>query len=379
MILTFAEDFTSNANLDSELLSAPTSGLFLNRGVHPTLTVNNLLAELPILTITFSDYDSGVTYNKFETSRKKSDVVNVEGTLYLSIADSNTGNAPSTSPLLWLETNLDSLRIRSFIWAAEDNAVSALSLNRMLIENQYIYNIDNDRATELIGDDFFGWSFEPKGSDYVSIRLNQMSLQANTDTPQNVYVINQGRLIDTIVLNPVNGVLEFENVGYTFNGKGRFLFVTEGQEVQAQGAFNDPLRFDGFVCYPVTGVGSTAASSVYSFSSNSNGFNFNVSCYLDSSIYIENNKVDLAKFYKTQFEYDFIRMLVHDSNNRFNIDERIMGRNPELIGAESLDTRSATVAQKYKNELKKTVEVINKTFDKFLGKKQGLRIKRTVM
>lgn len=379
MILTFAEDFTSQVNLDSELLGTPESGLFWNRGVHPTLTVDNLLTLLPIKDLTFAAYVAETTYSKFNTSRKKSDIVTVGGITYQSLTADNTGNTPASSSASWLVTTIDSLRIKAFIWSVEDNALSALSLNRKLIENQYIYNIDNDKTLQTIGEDFFGWVFEPKGSDYVTIRINQIAFQANTDQAQNLYVINQGRLIDTIVLTPVNGVLEFEQIGYKFSGKGRFIFVTESQEVQASGAYNDPLRYDGFICYPVTGVGATAEDAEYDYSSSSNGLNFNISCYLDSSIYIDNNKVDLAKMYQTQFEYDFIRMLVHNSNNRFDIEERTMRSNPELIAAESLDTRSATVALKYKNEVKRTVEVINKTFDKFLRKKQGLRVKRRVM
>jgi hypothetical protein len=379
MILTFAEDFTSEVNLDSELIGVPTSGLYWNRGVHPTLTVNNLLALLPILDITFTTYAAGVIYSEFNTSRKKSDVVLHEDKIYQSKVADNTGNTPATPSAFWLETTIESLRIKSFIWTVEDNALSALSLNRMLIENQYVYNIDDEETLQTIGGDFFGWVFEPKGSDYVTIRINQIAFQANTDVAQNLYVINQGRLISTIELNPQDGVLEFEQVDYSFSGKGRFIFATESQEVQASGVYNDPLRYKGFVCYPVTGIGATAEDSEYSFSSSSNGLNFNISCFLDSSVYIDNNKIDLAKFYQTQFEYDFMRMLVHNSNDRFEIDERIMRGNPELIAAESMDSRNATVARKYMSEMKRTIEVINRTFDKFLKKKQGLRVNRKVM
>ena len=94
MILTFAEDFSSTVSLDSELLGTPESGLYWNRGVHPVLTANNLLAMLPVTEFTFSVWDNGVTYNEFETSRKRSDVVTKDSVIYLSLTDSNTGNDP---------------------------------------------------------------------------------------------------------------------------------------------------------------------------------------------------------------------------------------------------------------------------------------------
>lgn len=379
MNLTFAEDFSSEAVLDSELLGTPLSGLYWNRGVHPTLTVDNLLTMLPIKQLTFADWDAAAVYGEFNTSRKKSDVVTLGGKIYQSIEDTNEGNDPAAeNSAYWLETNLDSLRIKSFIWTVDDNVLSALTLNRMLIENQYIYNIGE--STKTIAEDFFGWVYEPKGSDYVTIRINQIAIQSESTDPLSLYVVNQGVLIDTLAITPDNGRLEFEDLGYTFKGKGPFYFILEGGiDVLAGEAYNDPLKYSGFVCYPVTGIGATAEDAEYSIASSSNGLSFNVSCYLDSSTYIENNKVDLSPFYRVQFEYDFIRMTVHDSNNRFNAEERIMSKNPELLAAESLDMRGATIAKKYSKELKRTTEVINKTFDKFLRKKQGLRVKRRVL
>ncbi|MCK5605276.1 hypothetical protein KAR91_25515 [Candidatus Pacearchaeota archaeon] len=379
MILTFAEDFSSTVSLDSELLGTPESGLYWNRGVHPVLTVNNLLAMLPVTEFTFSVWDNGVTYNEFETSRKRSDVVTKDSVIYLSLTDSNTGNDPDGDTTNWQITNIESLRIRSFIWAAEDNFTSALSLNRKLIENQYIYN--EGRTLQTLSNDFSGWAFEPKGSDYVKIRINQMALQANTTDQITVSVINQGTLITTLTLNPNNGILSFEDVGYTLTGKGRVLFVFPSQEVKSENAFNDPLRYDGFVCYPVNGIGASAAAAEYSENSAGNGLGFNVSAYLDSSVYLTNNKINLAKFLQTQFEYDFIRMVVHNSNTRSNRDQRIINQDERalnLLATESLNVDMNTVARKYLHELKMAVADINKTFDKFLHAPKGFKVKRRV-
>lgn len=374
--LAFAEDFTSSVQLDSELLGTPDSGLYWNRGVHPLVTVDNLLAILPSLTQTFTAYNALTVYSKFETSRKKVNIVTYESKIYQSLADSNTGHTPSSSPLFWLETNIDSLKIKSFVWGVNDNVTSALALNRKLIENQFIYNIGTNLTT--LSNDWSGWAFEPKGSDYVKIRINQISLQANTDQPVNLYVINQGVLKETIVLNPNNGLLEFENVGYTISGKGRFLFVFESQDVYSDGAFNDPLKYEGFICYPVNGIGAVAKDAVYSENSNSNGLNFNVSSFLDSSLYIENNSVDFAKFYQAQFELDFMKTAITNSNAESNREQRNMNndRTLSLIATEALNNELNTVAKNYTSQKKAAIESVNKTFDKFLQTPKGWNVTR---
>jgi len=370
MILTFAEDFTSNIELDSQLIGTPDSGLFWNRGVHPIFTLENLLAFLPNLSVSFADYAAGITYDKFETSRKKSDVVTYDSKIYLSIASANEENTPDSSPTKWLETSIDSLRIRSFLWTVYDNYKSALSLTRRLIENQFVYNIGENLQT--LTNDFAGWAFEPKGSDYVKIRINQMCLQANTTTPQSLYVINQGRLIDTLTLNPNNGLLEFEDVGYEFSGKGTFYFVFESQEVVSDFAYNDALKYQGFVTYPVSGIGSVAKDADYSISAAGNGLNFNVTCRLDSALYVENNEVDLAKFIQAQFEMDCIRMMLHNSNNRSNIQERLQkqGISSQIMATEALDYKMHTIAKEYVSKKKQALDAISLTFDRMLKPKR---------
>lgn len=375
MDLKFAPDFSSSIVLDVGLTGQPDSSIYWNRGVHPTVNINNLLSLLPHEDITFLDYDVATTYTEFETSRLTTDVVTDGTLLYLSLQDGNVGNALIDTDY-WLPTNIESIRIRSFLWTVEDNAVNALNLTRKLVENQYIYN--QGVNTKTFNDDYIGWAFEPKGSDYVKIRLNQISLRANTTDPVNLYVINQGLLIDTIVLNPNNGLLEFEQVGYTINGKGAFKFVISAQDVISDSVYNDPLRYNGFVAYPISGNGDTAADADYNITSSGNGFGFNVTCYLDSSVYVSNNKIDLAKFYQLQFEYDFFRMSLGNSNAQSNRTERII-IDKTTANIELFDLTGNTVARRYMSEKKKATEAINMTFDRFIKKPTKFKTSRRVI
>jgi len=301
MVLGFAEDLTSDVILDSELTSVPESGMYFNSGVHESVTINKLLRNLPKLAFTPADYVAATTYGKFEDSRKRTDIVTEGVKIYQSITATNIGNLPSANPDKWLETNVESIRLKIFIFKVQDRVLSELKLNKRLVDSQYLYSVGDvikDEVSPLTGD-FHGWAFEPKGSDYVAIKINEIALQAPTSDPVELFVINQGVLKDTIVLNPTaDGRLTFEQQTnkILFGEKGRWILAFASQDVFTNGAFIDPLKFDGFVAYTVNGIGTPAESADYSISSIGNGLNFNITAYLDSTVYLNNNLVYFASF-----------------------------------------------------------------------------------
>jgi hypothetical protein len=377
MVLTFAEDFSSSVALDSELTGTPESGLFLNRGVIPLLTTQNLLNFLPIYDPTFTAWSSATTYGKYETTRKISDIVTYGGKIYQSLLASNLNKTPGIQTSYWLETNDESLRIKSFYWNAIENLTSALSLSKRLIENQYIYNVGETLVD--ITDDYIGWCFEPKGSDYAKIVIKQIALQANTSDTVSLYVVNQGALITTLTLNPQGGKLVFEDVGYTIPGKGKYYFIIAGQDVYSEQAYNDPLKYTGFVCYPVIGDGATPQGAEFTESSNGNGFNFNISVYTDTSQYITNNLAYFGKALQAQCEYDFIQMLQFNSNARVHGEGREITSDKNLLTYHASDLTGNTVARRYRDEIKLAKESIDRTFDKFLKQPKQIRVTRGVI
>jgi len=362
MILTFAEDFTGDIGLDSELTAIPSSGLYFNRGVHPVVTVKNLLSFLPIYTFTPAAYVAGTTYGKYDTTQVRTDLVTYNSVIYESIVTANLGNTPSTSPTKWRATNLESLRVKNFIKMSRSNMISALNLTRKLVENQYIYNV-GDNIVILPGD-YSGWVIEPKGSDYIKIRINEIALQANTTDEVSLYVVNQGILLDTLTLTPSNGVLEFENVPYEISAKGPVVLAFASQSVKTQVCYNDALRYNGFVAYPVHGTGASAALSTWLIGSYGNGLNFNISAYLDSEIFITNNEIDFAKMQQAQFEMDFLRLMSVNGNIRGNRNER--GLEDDRLYYEITDLKNNTVARRYNSILNETREIISRTFDRAL-------------
>jgi hypothetical protein len=370
MNLTFVDDYSSDVVLDTQLTGVSDSGVYFNRGVHPYITIDNIIQYLPARTITLSAYNALTTYGDYMITRQRSDIVTSGGLTYQSIASGNKGNTPVSSPTKWVVTNENSIKIKTEIFNAEDSLIQALSLNRKLVENQYIYDVGKTEVT--LQGDFSGWAFEPKGSDYVKIRINQMSLQAMTVSDVNVYVVNQGVLLQTLVLHPNNGLLEFEDVVCTLSGKGVFYLVFPSQEVLSNNAYNDPLRYTGFVCYPVQGIGSTAAASVYK-DSVCNGLNFNVSVYTDTTTYVLNNMVDFAKALQSQFELNMLKMFHSNPHVQITRNSQNMMDNG-LLYNEIMGIEGETVVKKYKKDIKEALEAVNKTYDK-MTRSPALKIK----
>lgn len=375
LILSIANDLTSTVSFDAELLQTPDSGMYLNSGVHPSINVNNLLALLPNIDITFEAYDSGTTYGKYTDSLKRSDIVLEGGEIYQSKVKDNTGNDPATSPDQWLLTNIESLRVKTFALNSHKGAISKLGLNRRLLDSQYLYNVvDNiEYSPTLLSNNYAAWVFEAKGSDYTKFQINEIAFQATTATPQNLYVINQGVLVDTLTLNTnADGRLVFEDISYTFYGKGRWIFAVDSQEVLVNGSAIDPLKYDGFVAYMATGTGSSPETAKWSDNQVSNGLNFNIKAYLDSTTYLNYNLIDYCNYLQAAWQLDVLEMYVFNSNNRSNSTQRLRNFDRELIIGETKNGKmEGSALVKFNRALKEAKAQLSKTFDRGISPKKS--------
>ncbi|WP_428743247.1 hypothetical protein [Tenacibaculum sp.] len=375
MVLGIAEDFTSSAVLDAQL-KATQSGLYLNSGVHPSITVNNLLQFLPNDIDVTTAWNSGTTYGVFETSRSMGDLVTKNSKIFQSIKANNTNQDPETETTYWLETNMESLRLRSFVLKVLDRVKSDLHLTKRLVDSQFIYEVGTETVT--LPNDYAAWVFEPKGSDYVTIRLNQVSFQKASTDPVSLYVINQGVLVDTLSITPSNGVVEFKDLGYTFKGKGKWIFAIDSTDVKIGNGYVDTQGFEGFVCYTATGIGNAPETATYSNGNTGNGLGFNVTAYLDSSLYFDNNINEFGNFVKACFEYMVFTMYLHNSNNKINFVQMIQ-MDKDLLMKELKILDSDTVVKRYYDAKKKALKQIEKTFDSELFEDDGFEVEITTI
>lgn len=363
MVLGIAEDFSSEVILDSELRDIPSSGMYLNSGVHPSITLDNLLQFLPSIDIYPDVWDVATNYTIFSTSRKRSDLVAYDSKIYQSIK-AGVGQNPATETAYWLETNLESLRLKTFIYKVKDKVYSDLKLNKRLINNQYLY--ENGENTITLPNDYAAWVFEPKGSDYTSIRINQIALQKKSTTPVNLYIINQGVLIDTLTVTPKNGIIEFDRLDYVFTGKGKWMIAIDSTEVESNNYSINPLRYKGFVAYTANGIGATPESAEYSDSTTGNGLCFNISAYLDSTAYIENNLSEFGNYIRATFEYMVFQMFLSNSNNQSNLQQRVQ-MDKEMLIAETKNIKIDSVVKRYMDDKKEASKQLKRTFDTQIG------------
>lgn len=366
MILGISEDFSSEVVLDAELTALPVSGLCLNSGVHPSITIENLLEFLSFTDIEFADWAEDVTYSAYSISKKRSDIVILNGVIYQSLKGDNLNENPEDeNSTFWLVTNLESLKLKNHIDRIKDKVYAELNLTKRLINNQFLYNINpfNPQPTSiLLPNDYSSWVFEPKGSDYVTIRINQISFQKDSNIPVNLYVINQGVLIDTLEITPSNGIVEFKDFNYTFKGKGKWIFTIDSTEIISNPSYIDPLKFDGFVCYTATGIGNAPETAIYSYGTTGNGLGFNISVYLDSQDYINNNLNELANFVRSTFELETLKMFLHNSNNRSNRSVQIQ-LDKDMLIAETKSLDMNTVAKRFQDEKRMAIRTMQRTFD----------------
>ena len=373
MVLGISEDFTSSVVLDTQLKSVPSSGLYLNSGVHPSINVDNLLASLPKLNFTFTAWDNTATYGIFLDSRNRKDIVSFNSKIYQSIQGTNLNNSPDeVGSEYWLETNIESLRIKIFIEQVKDRVYSDLSLTKRLVNNQFIY--ENSKNVRTLTNDYHAWVIEPKGSDYVAFRINQISIQKNGTTPVNVYVLSQDTLQETIQITPNNGELVFRDTNIVLNGKGAFKIAIDSQEVYAGNTSINPLKYNGFVVYTAIGTGDSPETATYTYNTFGFGVGINISAYLDASLYIDNNINDMANFIRSTFEVMVFEMFLHNSNNTSNRQQRIQLNNEMLI-AELKDMTSETIIRRYHRELKRVKNAMEKTFDTQLNDHDGIEVK----
>ncbi|MDV3508957.1 hypothetical protein CMU89_17105 [Elizabethkingia anophelis] len=359
MVLGFVEDFTSNVILDNELKTNSSKGIALNSGVHPSLTMDNLLHFLPYNDLQLSSYKPDTTYNNFSKSKDRQDIVLFNGDIFQCIKDGTLGIEPGTESN-WLKTNKESLLLKSFIDKVKEKVLTDLRLTKRLVNSQFLYEVGQNKT--MLPNDYAAWVFEAKGTDYVKITLNEIVLQALTDQPVELYVINQGVLVDTLILHPQNGRVQFEKFEYTFNGPGRWLFAIKSQYVLTNNGYIDMQKYDGFVCYTATGTGNTPESSTWSYNEYGNGLGFNVSVSLDSDRYIDYNFMSLGNFIKAAFELMALQTFLHNSNNRSNRNENFQ-LDKELLMFETKNIEANTVAKRYFDTLKEAKNIIHKTFD----------------
>lgn len=370
MVLGFSEDFTSEVVLDSQLRATPDSGLFVNSGVDPSITLQNLLDHLPKVSFTFSAWSNSTAYGVFLDSRDKKDIVVQSNKIFESIKSGTDHDPEEVDSEYWVETNIESLRLKIFLRTVMDRVNSDLGLTRRLVNNQYIYDSGARTFTKTLPNDYSAIVIEPKGSDYVDFRINEMCFRKSGSTPVNMYVVNEGNLVGTYTLTPDEGRNTFTATNIVLSGKGRFYLVIDSTDVVSSNASIDPFKFKGFTVYMASGTGVSAQAATYERHTSSNGMGINITAYLNPTKFIDNTVSEMAPFIRATFEYMAFRAFLSNPNQRSNRSERMIPEEGVLL-AELKSFDGDTVVRRYSNHKKQAMKLVDRAFDNDISEKRS--------
>ena len=366
--LAYLNDLSYSGALDAELSTVKSSGLYVNSGIHASITVNNILETLGKSKVNFEAYSSTATYGEFNKTRALTDVVEENGVLYQSKTTGNVGNALSDGAY-WLETNIDSIRLKVFMFTVRDRLIADLGLIRMPVANEFVYDSTTfDRLSDFdLPNDYAALILEPKGSDYVKFRVNQIALRANTTDPVTISVVNQGQIKTTFSITPNNGLLEFQNVDVVLEGKGRFLLAFPSQSVKRGNGFVDMHKYASFTVGTAIGVGTSPETANYGITNGDIGLGVNLSTFVDSKEYLENNAPEFAQFIRAAFEYACFEMFLHNSGMRRNEVQRTLS-DAKYLEFQLTSLEGDTVAKRYRSALKSASERMANVLDKQIAR-----------
>lgn len=366
--LAFLNDLTYDGLLDTELSAVKSSGLYVNSGVHTNITVYNILETLAKSKIAFKPYDVNFSYGEFNSSRNSGDIVEDSGKLYQSIVSENVGN-PLTDVNSWLETNEDSIRLKVFLFKVRDRLNADLGLIRKPVANEYIYDSTTHGRLEdfSIPNDYAALILEPKGSNYIKFRINQVALRANSTNPVEIKVVNQGRVVDTFNVTPNNGLLEFQEIGAVLEGQGRFMLVFPSQSIKRGNSFTDMHKYSSFTLSTAVGTGVNPESAEYGTINSDIGLGVNLSTFVDSGVYLENNAPEFAQYVRSTFEYMCFELFLHNGGMRRNEVQRTLF-DPKFLEFQLTSLQGDTVVSRYRAALKKASERMSNVLDKQLAR-----------
>lgn len=360
-MIGFKHDFTTDAFLDKEILKNSSDFCCLNENA-PLLTLANILDFLPKIEINFSIFSINKTYFSFAETQDYNSILTYNGELYQCIATS-IGNLP-TDENFFIKTNLDSIRLKSYINNVLEKVKEDLQLSYNLIENQSIFPSNlNMKYTPI--NDKIGVSFEKRGSDYISIIINEFSAYADVnDNTFNLYHYLNNSLKKTISINnSFSNEYQTNFINLELNEKGSHVLAIDKRPMFNSNKQINPLRYDSFIYNNVELTnGRFVRSSV-----SCNGIGVNVSTALKSDLFLKHNLKLFHRFLKATFEYLFYQTILINSNKRINSNTRLLF-DEKLLLSELKNKDTDSVLNRYLKEKDLALSLMKKTFDKQINK-----------
>lgn len=199
----------------------------------------------------------------------------------------------------------------------------------LLIDNEYFGYYKNNFPVNDASNFLKGAHVKIYGSKFLDIYVNKILLRLEdvVDTEGEIYIYNanDGRLLDTIEFDAVEGVNEIEiNKRYKAEGQRLELFICYDGNIadNIETTYGDYFDYNSFMLLRggQIAVGSSVLSSGITYSGNTHGLmvNLNVQCSISSFICSIRDLISNAYWYKLGANITNIRLNT-DRMNKFTL------------------------------------------------------------
>lgn len=368
-LITFKDSLNSATSvLDSDLTGISKSKRYFNTGVHPSISLENIEAFLPLLsTYTIADYVAGTTYDNYNNTFSLNDVVLDSSKYYISVASGNVGNAVSETAF-WKETTLMSLLIKDKVRSSIEIVLSETINPNFIEENIYMFRIA-DTTDDLIENTskLVGYRINPISSDHLLFIINQIGLDFENDETITFYLYNQNKQISTFELTATAKLFEWKDITeieITSNTGAWYLYYNQ-DDLTGRAIGNNTIFYNymfnhaNVTPFQIDSVSDLDDISESDFVFDKNfGLNLNFSISYDMTNFIKQHLLQFAETIQRQFEFDILNMYHYNPDAQSELRERNITKEKLMFELKSYD--GETVIRKLKRAYKHIKATLNK-------------------
>ena len=376
-LIGFKMPFDPNLQILSDVLKHSDSGIIINDGLIPYLTLQNIKdLGLNYNLFNFNEYNSLTTYitnNRikypfpaFDATKiyeenecvilnsigyrslinanlnnepdKNLDKWSVTAENYLifdSLQNANLNNQPDINPNFWIEINLFSAFLESRLNFATINVLQKVieTQNRILEQKKLYYGIGKVSDTITENTKWAGLRFNLFRNKNIKVKINRIGLhftQPNTDLT--FYLYNQNTLISTFTASNISddfiwvNVKDIEITGdkagswYLFYKRSDVYGFAVNNKINIKKNTSNFLVLNQFEVPDGTDLKTINESDFKYYQSNIANIDFSV--VPDLTNWLIYNKLIFASAIKLQFAIDIYKMFLANENVRANRTER---------------------------------------------------------
>lgn len=347
-LITFKSSLNSSTSvLDSDLTGVSKSNRYFNSGVNPVINLENIEAMLPVLSeYSIGFYSAGTTYGDYNSSFNLTDVVTESSKYYISIVDSNVGNAV-TETAFWKETTLLSLILKDKIRSSIETVITDMIVPNFIEDSVFMYRIA-DTTDDLIENTskLVGYRINPISSDHLLFVINQIGLDFEGSETIEFKLYNQNQLKSTFSIDSTAKFFEWKDITQLeiTSNTGAWYLLYDQDQLTGRAIGNNTIFYNYMYEYAnITPFEIDDISDISDIDESdlvldkTYGINLNFSISYDLTGFIKQHMLQFAESFQRQFEYDTISLFAYNPDIQSLDRERNLDPDKLFLEIKSFD------------------------------------------